>query len=123
MNRLRFRKFWVTATNLCWIAVWLPGLVQDVHARHVPRVEDILTVTLLFSGILLELLDVRYAVFVNAWFYLAYSLVPVWVYLSDTADVHAAFGIMFISVPYVLVGFINLFLYRKPRTVSDGARG
>jgi hypothetical protein len=112
MNRLRLRKFWVTATNLFWIAVWLPGLVQDVHAKHMPRVEDILTVTVLFSGILFELLDVRFAVFVNVWFYLVYSLVPICVYLRDTADVHAAFGIVFISIPYILVGLVNLWWRR-----------
>jgi len=101
---IRF-KVWFVLANSFWLAMWLPGL-WDLQ-NGFPRVEDVLSVSILLFGIVCELLDLWIARIPNVGFYLLYAFVPVIVYARDPSDVHAAFGVMFISAPYLLMAAVN----------------
>ena len=119
MKRSTLAKTWFIGVNAFWLVVWLPGLWQDLYARQLPRAEDAVTVVMLLLGCILALLDSPAGRFVNIGFYLLYAVVPVVLYMRDRSDVHAAFGVMFISVPYVLIGITNLWIYRALRSPGE----
>jgi len=103
-------KVWFVLVDAFWLYVWFPGFEQPL------RLEDVVSLAAFSLGIVFELLGLWVARIINVGFYLFYAVAVLVLYLRDTSDPHLALGLVLIGLPYVLIGLINLHLYRTARS-------
>lgn len=113
MTQRRWRA-WVVLSNAFWIVIWLPGLIEAVRAHDRVRYKDVLAVIALTLGILCDVLEVRPAYVFNVGYYLLYAVVPIVLLAGNPSDMHLQFGVILISIPYIVIGLINLHRYSRP---------
>jgi hypothetical protein len=103
-------KVWFVLVDAFWLYVWFPGFHETL------RLEDVVSVVAFSLGIVFELLGLWVARIINVGFYLFYAVVVLVLYLRDRSDPHLALGLVLLVLPYVLIGLINLYLYRTARS-------
>ena len=101
-------KAWLVFIDAFWIYVWLPG-------GETLRAEDVISLSAFTLGIVFELCGIWAAQLVNVWFYWAYAIFTVVLYALNRTEAHYGFGVALIGIPYLAIGAVNFYLYRRRR--------
>ena len=132
-GRARFRSIWVVVVNgllaawyIRWIVWGIRADLQDsvkAYRADFPDLQNVASVLILLSGIVLELVRSKAAKFVNIGYF---SLVAAWAVLTFGAEMlgllHAD-GMSFVflvyyGIPSLIIAAVDWYLYRTPRGLA-----
>lgn len=121
------RSIWVVVTNGTVVFFMyrntqpvadLNRLLEQANSNRVLWFHFVLWASIPVLGILLEFLGSRFAKWVNLGFFLLVGLLSSYVGIWNWSD-YVGRTYLFLALPAFVVAGVNLFLYRRPRTVPD----